>query len=75
MKRHKEKLEEYHRKQMVLEISKESILNFLLFATALGVCGYLIYILLEKEEERTVAYTRLKYNRRMGIQEAPTFRI
>jgi hypothetical protein len=35
----------------------------------------MIYMLLEKEEERTVAYTRLKYNRRMGIQETPTFRI
>jgi hypothetical protein len=40
-----------------------------------GVCGYMVYILLEKEEERTVAYTRLKYNRRMGIQETPSFRI
>ena len=60
---------------MVLEISKESIFNFVLFATAVGICGYMIYIVLEKEEERTVAYTRLKYNRRMGIQEAPVFKI
>lgn len=35
---------------MVLEISKESVLNFLLFVTAVGVCGYMIYMLLEKEE-------------------------
>lgn len=60
---------------MVLEISKESIFNFVLFATAVGICGYMIYIVLEKEEERTVAYTRLKYNRRMGIQETPVFKI
>jgi len=42
---------------------------------AAGVCGYMIYLILQKEEERTVAYTRLKYNRRMGIQEAPTFKL
>lgn len=60
---------------MVLEISKESIFNFVLFATAVGICGYMIYVVLEKEEERTVAYTRLKYNRRMGIQETPVFKI
>jgi hypothetical protein len=60
---------------MVLELSKESIFSFFLFVTAAGVCGYMIYLILQKEEERTVAYTRLKYNRRMGIQEAPTFKL
>ncbi len=35
----------------------------------------MLYLILEKEEERTVAYTRLKYNRKMGIQETPTFKI
>lgn len=33
---------------MVLEISKESIFNFVLFATAVGICVYMIYIVLEK---------------------------
>lgn len=75
MKKHKQKLEEYHRRQFVFEVSKESVFNFVLFAIAAGVCGYMIYLILEKEEERTVAYTRLKYNRKMGIQETPTFRI
>jgi hypothetical protein len=46
-----------------------------MFCIAAGVCGYMVYLVLQKEEERTVAYTRLKYNRRMGIQEPPTFRI
>ena len=46
-----------------------------MFAIAAGICGYMIYIILEKEEERTVAFTRFKHNRKMGVQEAPTFKI
>ena len=61
-------LERYHRKQMVFEVSKESVISFTLMATVCAIGGYMIYLILQKEEERTVAYTRLKYNRRVGIQ-------
>jgi hypothetical protein len=59
----------------VFEISKESIVNFGMFSLAACICSYMIYIILQKEEERTVAYTRMKYNRQMGINETPTFKI
>ena len=75
MKKYKEKLAEYHRRQMVFEVSTESVINTGMAMLAMGVCGYMIYLILMKEEERTVAYTRLKYNRKMGIQETPTFKI
>ena len=76
MKEHKERLEEYHRRQMVFEVSTESIVSFLMMAAAVGVCGYLIYLIMQKEEERTVAYSRMKYHRQMGIKEQnPSFQM
>ncbi len=50
MKKHKEMLEEYHRRQFVFEIKQESVINFLLIGTAMGVCAYMIYMILQKEE-------------------------
>ena len=75
MKKHKEKLEEYHRRQFVLEVSKESVVNFGLFLIAAGICGYLIYLIIENEEEKTVAYSRFKYQRKMGTIDTPTFKL
>ena len=46
-----------------------------MFMVAGGICGYMIYYAMQKEEERTIAYTRFKYNRTMGIDETPTFKI
>lgn len=66
MKKHKEMLEEYHRRQFVFEIKQESVINFFLIGTATGICAYMIYLVLQKEEERTVAYSRLKFKRTMG---------
>ena len=76
MREHKEMLERYHRKQFVFEVSTESIMNWALVLTAMGVGSYLIYLIIQKEEERTVAYSRLKYQRVMGEStEVPIFRI
>ena len=33
---------------MVFEVSTESIVSFLMMAVAVGVCGYLIYLILQK---------------------------
>jgi hypothetical protein len=42
----------------------------------LAIGGYLIYLVLQKEEERTVAYSRLKYKRVIGeSDEVPVFKI
>ena len=46
-----------------------------MFAVAASICAYMIYILLQKEEEKTVAYTRFKINRQAGKQDIPTFKI
>ena len=61
---------------MVWEVSTESIVSFVMMGVAVGVCGYMISLILEKEEEKTVAYTRMKYNRQKGIKEAnPSFQM
>ena len=76
MRAHKEMLERYHRKQFVFEVSTESILNWSLVFLALGVGSYFIYLIMQKEEERTVAFSRLKYQRIVGeSSETPVFRI
>jgi hypothetical protein len=76
MKKHKEMLERYHRKQFVFEVSKESVINWLLIAGCVGVAGYLIFLILEKEDERTMNFSRLKYQRLMGeSEEKPVFKI
>jgi hypothetical protein len=75
MKKHQEMLEEYHRKQFVFEVKSETIINFLLVGSAMGVCAYMIYLVLQKEEERTVAYSRLKFKRAMGEDSQVNFKI
>jgi hypothetical protein len=66
MKRHKEMLERYHRKQLVLEIKTESIVSLFFMACCLGVAGYLIWTIMEKEDERTIKFMKTKYQRRIG---------
>ncbi len=68
-------LEEYHRRQFIFEIKQETVINFFLVGTAMGVCAYMIYLVLQKEEERTVAYSRLKFKRTMGEESQVNFKI
>ncbi len=76
MQKHKEMLERYHRKQFVFEVSTEKVLNWVLIAACLGVAGYMINLILQREEERTVNFSRLKHQRLMGEStEQPVFRI
>lgn len=76
MQKHKEMLERYHRKQFVFEVSTEKALNWILIAGCLGVAAYMINVILQKEEERTVNFSRLKHQRMMGeSSEKPVFRI
>jgi hypothetical protein len=69
MKKHKEMLERYHRKQFVFEVSTESIISWVLMFGCLGIAGYMISLVMEKEEERTVKFSRMKYQRLMGESE------
>lgn len=76
MQKHKEMLERYHRKQFVFEVSTEKVLNWALIAACLGVAGYMINLILQREEQRTVNFSRLKHQRLMGEStEQPVFRI
>lgn len=68
-------LEEYHRRQFIFEIKSETVINFFLGSVAMGVCAYMIYLVLQKEEERTVAYSRLKFKRTMGEETQIKFKI
>jgi hypothetical protein len=76
MKKHKEMLERYHRKQFVFEVSTETLISWGMIAACLGVAGYFIYLILEKEEQRTISFSRLKYQRLVGeSEEKPVFKI
>lgn len=50
------------------------MINWVMFAVAVGIAGYMINTVLEKEEEKTVAYTRMQYNRKKGINEQTSFK-
>ena len=47
----------------------------MLVGSAVGICAYMIYLVLQKEEERTVAYSRLKFKRSMGEESQVKFKI
>jgi|JI6StandDraft_1071083.scaffolds.fasta_scaffold88630_2 hypothetical protein len=66
MRNYKEMLQEYHRRAFVLEIKKESIINFGLVLVASSICFYLIREVVRKEEEVAVSYQRLKHRRILG---------
>lgn len=76
MQRHKEMLERYHRKQFIFEVKKQSVVNGFLLAIAFSIGGYLIMRIVEKEEEKAVAFSRIKYQRIKGeYTEEPVFKI
>ena len=52
------------------------MINWVLMLAACCVGGYMMYMILEKEEERTVSYSRLKYQRIKGENpDIPVFKI
>jgi hypothetical protein len=50
MKKHKEMLEEYHRRAFVFEVSHEKVWTTIMFLVATCICGYLIKLVFDKEE-------------------------
>lgn len=66
MKKHKEMLEEYHRRAFVFEISHEKIWTTVMFFVAAAICGYLVKLVFDKEEQAAISHQRTKYKRILG---------
>jgi hypothetical protein len=71
MRRHKEMLERHHRKGFVFEVSRESILNYLLVAAAGLVLLYLVRNILKREEENIMWAERRKARRNDPENQLP----
>jgi len=63
MREHKEMLERYHRNAFMFEVKKETFFNYGLLIGFVYIAYSLFKIVLDKEDQRELAYERMKLRR------------
>lgn len=63
MREHKEMLERYHRNAFMFEVKKETFFNYVLIIGFVYIAYSLFKIALDKEDQRELAYERMKLRR------------